>query len=70
MKDNQNLPNEKVTSNNKTGKPLPIAYRSRGSSRDNRDTSRHRSPIRISITDSKPYYRYNNFKPPSRLGSS
>ena len=40
----QSLPNKDVTSKNMTGKPLSIPYRSRSNSRDNRDTSRHRSP--------------------------
>ena len=35
------------------GKPLPFSYRSRSHSRDNRDTSRHRSPNTSSFTNSK-----------------
>ena len=49
-----------------TGIPLPFPYRSRSNNRDNRDTSRHRSPKKLSHLNSKLYYGNNNFKPPSR----
>ena len=69
MKENQNLPNRQVTSNNMTGKPLPFSYRSRSNSRENRNKSRHRSPYKFSQINSKPYYGNSYFKPPSRNGS-
>ena len=69
MKGNQNLPNKQVTSNNMTAKPLPLSYCSRSNSRDNRDTSGHRNPNKLSHSISKLYYGKNNFKPPSRNDS-
>ena len=44
MKGNQNVANKQVTSNKMTGKLLPFPFCSRSNNRDNRDTSRHRSP--------------------------
>ena len=56
MKGNQKLPNKQVTSNNMTAKPLALSYCSRNNNRDNRDTSRHRNPNKLSHSNSKPYY--------------
>ena len=69
MKDNQNLPNRKVTSNNMTGKPLPFSHRSRSNSREHCNKSRHRSPNKFSQCNPKFYYGNSNFKPPSRSSS-
>ena len=69
MKGNQKLPIKQITPVNMTGKPLPFSYRPRSNSRDNRDTSRHRSPNNLSHPNMKPYYRNNNLKPPRRNGS-
>ena len=44
MKGNQKLLNKQVSSSYITGKPLIFPYQSRSNSRDNRDSSRHRSP--------------------------
>ena len=52
-----------------TGKLLPFSHRSRSSSGNHRNNSRLRSPNDFSKTDSKPYCRKSNFKPPSRGGS-
>ena len=41
MKGNQNLLNRQVTSNNMTGKPLPISHCSRSKSREHCNNSRH-----------------------------
>ena len=68
MKGNRNLPNRQITSNNMTGKPLQFSYRSRSSSREHRNHSRHRSPKFLQI-NSKPYYGNSHFKPPRRNGS-
>ena len=70
MKGNQNIPNRQVTSNNTTGKPLPLSHRSRSNSRAQRNHSRHRSPNKFLQKNSKYYYGNSNFKPPSRNGSS
>ena len=69
MKGKQNHPNKQVTSNSMTGKPLPFSHCSRSNRRENRYTSRHRSPSKSSHSNSKPYYDNSNFKPPSRNGS-
>ena len=69
MKGNQNLPNKQATSNNITSKQLQFPFGSQSSSRENGDTSRHRSPSK-SYTNSKTYYGYNFFKAPIRSGSS
>ena len=52
-----------------TAKLLPFSGRSRSNCRENRDTSRHRSPTKSSYTNSKPHYGSNDFKPPSKSGS-
>ena len=66
MKGNQSLLRKKFTSNNMTCKPLSIPCSPRSNSRENRDSSRHRSPNRTSNSNSKPYYRNSNFKLLSR----
>ena len=68
MKNNQNLPNRQVNSNNMTSKPLPFSQRSRSNSREHQNP-RHRSPNKFSQNNSKPYYGNSNFKPPNRNGS-
>ena len=67
MKGNRNFPNKQVTSSNMTGNTLYFRCNSRSSSRENRDTSRLRSPNRTSSSSFKPYYGYSNLKQPSRL---
>ena len=69
MKRNQNLPKKQVRSNNMTSKLPPFLYCSRCNSRDNQETSRHRSPNKSSIANSRPYYGNHNSKPPSKTGS-
>ena len=66
MKKNQNLLDQKVASNYMAGKPLPSLHCSRCNSKDNRDTSRHRSPNRTSHTKSRPHSGNIYFFPQSR----
>ena len=52
-----------------TGRPLPLTYRLRSKSRDNRNVYRYRCSNKSFSSNSKLYFLNTKFRPPSSSGS-